>query len=145
MTLLSPGGYSKGDVGRTDTGLGEEHPFSNSVIVHDCVGLFSFFFLFSVLQCGFWMLLHRYTEGRKEYIIFLLTFMLFLVEARITPAVPQLEWPPLSGRDSVPLRVSVQLPFVLWRHSQIMFLMPPVSIIGTITKFRKAVFWSYIY
>lgn len=106
---------------------------------------FLFFFLFSVLQCGFWMLLHRYTEGRKEYIIFLLTFTLFLVEARITPAVPQLEWPPLSGRDSVPLRDSVQFPFVLWRHSQIMFLMPPVSIMGTITKFRKAVFWSYIY
>lgn len=145
MTFLTPGGYSKGDVGRTDTGLGEEHPFSNSVIVHDCFGLFFFFFLFNVLQYGLWMLIHRYTEGRKEYIIFLLTFMLCLVDARIAPAVPQLEWPPPSGRDSVPPRDSVQLPFVLWRHWQIMLLMPPVSIIGTITKFRKVIFWSYIY
>lgn len=54
MTLLSPGGYCKGDVGRTDTGLGEEHPFSSSVIVHDCVGLFFFFFFSSVFySAGF--------------------------------------------------------------------------------------------
>lgn len=43
MTLLTPGGYSKGDVGRKDTETEEEHLFffSNSTIAQL---LFGFFF-----------------------------------------------------------------------------------------------------
>lgn len=53
MTLLTPGGYCKGDVGRKDTGLGKEYHFYNSVIVYDCFGLF--FFFFALQLCTVWV------------------------------------------------------------------------------------------
>lgn len=98
MTLLTPGGYSKGDVGRKDTVPGEEYPFYNSVIVHYFFGLF--FFCSSTLYsmgCG---CLFITTQKAENKICFLPIFILCLMHARIASASPPLAWPPPSPASS---------------------------------------------
>lgn len=68
MTLLTPGGYSKGDVGRKDTEPEEEHLlFSNSTIVR--LLFFFFFSLFNRMFSGYF--LGTWEIGKKILVSFL--------------------------------------------------------------------------